>query len=252
MKTRRKEGFTLLEVLLAVTILAIVVGTVYKLWSTSLTAWKRGTVASETAQRQRIVMENLTELTRSAVLIPSEKHLYELTGTSDEGVSIISFVTASNMLLPANEALLAGMRRVRILMETDEYGRPFLGMLNEPVLAADNAEPSPLHVLSADVVGFAVRFRNSTDGTWQEFWEDETKVPGAVEYTVAFANGQQDPIIVTRAIELPGAEHMTQALGGSQNKNNNTNAATTTRHDISTLGGSGAGGNKTGSSRRTP
>ena len=248
MKTRSREGFTLLEVMLAVTILAIVVTVVYQLWSTSLTAWKRGTAASETAQRQRIVMETLTELTRSAVLIPSDKKLYQLTGSSDEGRSIISFVTASDVLLPANEAVLAGMRRVRILLENDEYGRPFLGMLNEPVLTADNAEPLPMHVLSADVVGFSVRFRNSTDGTWKEFWDEATKVPGAVEYTVAFANGQQDPIIVTRAIELPGAEYVTQALGGLQNKNNTTNNVT--KRDISTEGGSSAGGSTRGSSGR--
>ena len=226
MNKRYRGGFTLLELLLAMTILAIVVSVVYSLWSTSLTAWKRATDASETVQRQRVVLETLTELTRSAVLIPSQQGLYQLSGTGDSGASVVSFVTSSQVMLPASESLLAGMRRVTISMETDQYGRTFLALLNEPVLMADNAEPLPLHVLSADVVGFAVRYRSATDGTWQDTWDDPAKVPNALEFTVAFANGQQEPLIVTRAIELPGSDYVVAQLGGTQNTNNTSMTVT--------------------------
>ena len=64
-------GFTLLEIMLAVTILAVVITAVYTTWSTALRAWKRSVNISDALQRQRIVMDTLDELTKSMVFFNS-------------------------------------------------------------------------------------------------------------------------------------------------------------------------------------
>ena len=98
---RTKAGFTLLEILLAVAILGLVITAVYSTWSAALLGWKRGTAVADTFQRQRIVMDALSELGSSAVFFGPNIKDYLVTGTHDEGAGdSVSFVTASEALLP--------------------------------------------------------------------------------------------------------------------------------------------------------
>src|SRR2546426_1272580 len=116
-------GFTLLEIMLAVTILAVVITAVYTTWSTALRAWKRSINVSDALQRQRIVMDTLDELTKSMVFFNSRPDLYGFQAGHDARTGYsISFVTASDVLLPPAEALAAGMRRVTISLLRDEHG----------------------------------------------------------------------------------------------------------------------------------
>ena len=147
----RRRGFTLVEVLLAVTILSLVIVAVYSTWSAALMAWRRGGDASDVFQRQRIVMDSLTELAQSVVFYSSSPGLYAVTGTSKPGWGdTVSFVTASDVLLPPSEAIDAGMRRVTISMEQDEYSRKYLAIVNAPAVSAwihlsDQAAPVTSH-----------------------------------------------------------------------------------------------------------
>ena len=71
MRRHAQNGFTLLEVMLAVTILAIVITAVYGVWSVGFQAWRHGEDATAMFQRQRIVLETLNELTKSVVYFDS-------------------------------------------------------------------------------------------------------------------------------------------------------------------------------------
>ena len=209
-------GFTLLEVLLAVAILAIVIICVYSTWSAALTSWRRGTEASDVFQRQRIVMETLKELTQSIEFFASTPGLYAIVGAQNPGLGdSISFVTASDAFLPPSESTDAGIRRVIISLERDQYGRSYLAIVNRPALGPeDQSDEQPqAHVISMDVSGFYVRYRDARDGTWNDKWEDTNSPPAAIEYTVVFGQpgDQTKPVVVTRAVDIPVA--MTLAAG---------------------------------------
>jgi prepilin-type N-terminal cleavage/methylation domain-containing protein len=225
------SGFTLLEVLLAVAVLGMLITAVYSTWSAALNAWKRGSDATEAFQRQRIVMDALGELTQSAVFFAPSASLYAFVGKSNPGLGdSISFVTGSDAYLPPSEAIAAGMRRVIISLEQDQYRRTYLAVVNEPALRP-NDDPSlpPLqaHVISMDVTGFTVQYRNPRDGTWSEKWDEDQFPPSAVQYTVTFGepDGRFPPVIVTRAVDIPVAEFVAvggipiPGLGGSSTNN---------------------------------
>lgn len=221
----RRAGFTMLEMMLAVMLLGLVLSTVYTIWSASLTAWKRGSDAMDKFQRQRVVIDAINELASSAVLFQNEQGLYTVIGQkgAQNGADSISFVTASDVLLPAAETPLAGLRRVTISLQRDESGYPYLAIQNSPALTpTEAAVQAELHVLSADVTGFSVRYRNSRDGTWVENWDDRALMPGALEFTIAFggADGRTEPVIMTRAIELPTADYAMQMAGVAPNGQN--------------------------------
>ena len=123
MKHDRHAAFTLLEIMLAITILAMVATAVYATWSAGLAGWKRSATITENLQRERVVMEMLTELTQSAVFFVSKDSLYEVQGTREAQTGdSISFVTASDLLLPQTEAMAGAMRRVTISMGRDTRG----------------------------------------------------------------------------------------------------------------------------------
>lgn len=205
----RSGGFTLLEVMLAVTILAVVITAVYNTWSAALTGWKRGTQITDTFQRQRIVLDTLSELTKSAVFYGAKPELYAVTGThSDSDGDSVSFVTGSDELLPPGEGIAAGMRRVTLSLQRDKDGNLFLGIVNAPALEdPDAGTENVMHILSADVTGFTVRYLDPQNATWIDHWDEKTRTPSALEFTVTFAAGSAGtaPVTVTRQIEIPAA-----------------------------------------------
>ena len=114
-------AFTLVELMLAVTLLAVVIIAVYSTWSVAFTAWKRGTEVTDNLQRQRVVMDALTDLAKSAVFATAKPELYEVQSKHDETTGdLISFVTAAGVALPPSEALMAGLRRVTIALQRDQ------------------------------------------------------------------------------------------------------------------------------------
>lgn len=238
-RRRRSEGFTLLELLMAVTILAIVISVVYKTWSTTLRAWKAGLAVSDTAQRQRLVMDTLSELTKSLVFYNSQPNLYQVAGSHDAVTGdTISFVTGSDVLLPAGEAVAAGMRRVTLGMQQDDRSRYFLAMANSPAVQSADSPPDPVwHLLSADVSGLFIRYRDPRDGTWKDEWRDSILAPSAIEFTVVFWDGSRlaQPVVVTRAVEIPAAEFAALAAGQRIYQQNTTNEVRQREVDLSAL-----------------
>jgi prepilin-type N-terminal cleavage/methylation domain-containing protein len=155
---RSQTGFTLLEVLLAVAILGMLMTAVYSTWSAALNSWRRGSDVSEAFQRERVVMDALMELTQSAIFFAPSASLYAFVATKNPGLGdSISFVTASDAYLPPSETISAGMRRVIISLEQDQYRRTYLAIVNEPALRPDDDKslaPPQAHVISMDVSAF--------------------------------------------------------------------------------------------------
>ena len=210
-----QSGFTLMEVLLAVAILSIVLAGVYNTWNASLNAWRRGTDASEVFQRQRIVMEALGELAQSALFFAASPTLYSVIGTKNPGLGdSVSFVTASDAFLPPSETSAVGMRRVTISLEQDDYRRTYLAIVNQPALRPDDQSGETLqaHVISTDVSGFYVRYRDGRNGIWNDTWDDANTPPSAMEFTVVFGKqgDRLPPVVVTRAVDIPVAAFLVQ------------------------------------------
>jgi prepilin-type N-terminal cleavage/methylation domain-containing protein len=235
MRYRQSESaFTLLEIMLAVTILALVITAVYSTWSAGLAGWKRSASVTENLQRERVILDMLADLTQSAVFFRSDVGLYAIQGTHEAQTGdAISFVTGSDLLLPQTEIAAAGMRRVTITLGRDQRGWTFLGMSNEPALAPDSAPDPIMHILSRDVCGFGVRYRDPRSASWVDKWEEQSLIPSAIEYTVAFGanDGRTPPVVVTRTVELPAAQYSMMAAGaGNFSAHDTTN--TVSRQDI--------------------
>jgi len=210
----RRDAFTLLEVMLAVTMLGLLVLAVSSTWNAGLRGWKRSNGLADTFQRQRILLDALTELAQAAVYVPERAKLYAVRADRDPLLGdTISFVTTSDALLPPHESLIVGMRRVTIGMDRAEDGQPALIMINTPALQEiDRLHPPAGHLLGRDITGFAVRYRDAQTGLWKETWTENDHFPSAIEFTLTFASPQPGgpPMVWTRAVDLPIAQRLRQ------------------------------------------
>lgn len=215
MKTTR-SAFTLLEIMLAVTILGLLVIAVSSTWSAGLRGWKRSSGLSETFQRQRVLLESLSELAQSTVYFTDRRKLYAIRAERDPLLGdSISFVTTSDALLPPGEAIVAGMRRVTIGLERDADGQPCLMIRNTPALQEeDRTAPKTGHVLARGVTGFAVRFRDLQAETWKDQWAETDAMPAGLEFSLTFAplDERSTAVTVTRTVDLPSAKMSRQSL----------------------------------------
>lgn len=94
---RRSSGFTLLELLTAMTILVLVAGTGYAAFLQALRAYKTDTTQLDLLQRVRVGLDQITRDLSSMVVVPGDAnfafYFEDLPGaTESEGTDILSFV----------------------------------------------------------------------------------------------------------------------------------------------------------------
>jgi general secretion pathway protein J len=196
MRRHLERGFTLIELVLALTIVAVMVTLLFGGLRVGLRAWQRGEERAAVLQHARSVTQLLQE---------SLGGIYAYRGRADQDTPTdvllfqgeaerLSFVTVSPpMSLPAAIAFVA------VTLSMDAGDAPGLA-IREKALPNFN----PFEAVAPNVVDptiTAIRFRYlRDDGTWEETWDgqDERMVPRAVEVTLtAMMNGrvQQAPPI---------------------------------------------------------
>jgi prepilin-type N-terminal cleavage/methylation domain-containing protein len=212
----RRAAFTLLEVMLAVTMLGLLVMALSSTWSAGLGAWKRSHRLAENYQRQRILLDALTEMARAAVYVTGRERLYAFRVERDPLLGdSISFVTNSDALLPPRETILAGLRRVTIGLQRCGGGEPCLLLQNAFALQEmDRLAPPRGEILARDVSAFNIRCRDAQTGIWRDRWAETDGLPSAIEFTLIFApiDSVGLPPIITRQVDLPSAKLARQPL----------------------------------------
>jgi hypothetical protein len=100
--------------------------------------------------------------------------------------------------------------------------------------ASEDEEDEVFSVLSYDVIGFRIRYRDVRTGSWQDEWTEPNIVPVAVEFQLAFADSQakEGAVFGSRILEFPAALYsmryrgqnlhqmnMPRSEGGKQTRN---------------------------------
>ena len=167
------KGFTLLEVLLAMTILsliAVIIGVSLRL---GIRAWERGEADSDDSQKLRYVVERLSQEIRSVypyqMLIDGERAI-AFKGKSDS----IFFVTSS---VKSSEG---GLKWISYFVE-DSSLMMREGMLpDKQVMEKVTKEGKDFDL---DASGLKFEYFSSKDKDWKEAWDSKTELPGAMKIT---------------------------------------------------------------------
>ena len=205
-----QQGFTLLEVLVAGTILSIVLAALYGVFSQTLTSQRRAEAQATRSRAARIVLLRLGDELRASPLMPasSRRFLGELQREGQYPATALTFVSA----LPSMHSVPGvdgGLSTVRYRLVPEEAGAVRyrlirqvshdIGANREPPDQAVGAYPLISHVR-----GFRARFFDGRE--WRDEWGQDSassQLPRAVEIRLYLDGSRHEP-------NTRSAEHVVQ------------------------------------------
>ena len=232
------RGLTLIELLLAITLMAIIASVTYFSFSAATRAWRTGTEAANSLHHADYVLEQLAMGLRSAyypdAARPSGAYGLTLTDTGDGETArdTLGWVKLGSALVGADASVAGTPHRVEVSVldpgTSDEPGLAEGGLAVSAwrlVALPEDFDPrtsvKPM-LLTTRVVGFNCRVldpeNNLQEGDapsiedelkWDDAWEDDrtNRLPFAVELSLYLDSGQErePPIEVKRVVEIPCA-----------------------------------------------
>jgi type II secretory pathway pseudopilin PulG len=209
-KSHSLFAFTILEIMIAIFIFALVLTAIYSTWFGILKGTKSGTNAAATVQRSRIAMRALEDAFLTMVMFHENIKHYYFYNQLDGDFSGLSMVSRLPATFPGvgryGDQIV---RRVEFHVEPNPEGGNQLVMSQAPMLMLTNTgivEPYSL-VLAKDVSLFVVEFYDVQTAEWLEEWVNTNQLPRLVRFTLGqgkskgYSSEPQD--VVTRVVAVP-------------------------------------------------
>ncbi len=189
------KAFTLIEIMIAISIFGMVMVAIYSSWSAILRGSKAGLVAAAEVQRIRIAMRAIEESLASALLYTGNLPLYAFMAdtTTSSDFAELSFVARLPASFPGSG--LFGdqvVRRVTFSVEPGTNGAPQLVLRQSPLLEATELVGEPYSiVLAPNVSLFAMEFWDARTSEWVPEWIYTNQLPKLVRVALGFGRTQQ-------------------------------------------------------------
>jgi general secretion pathway protein J len=205
MRAHGQRGFTLLELVLALSIVAAMLAIVFGGLRLGIRAWQSGEQRTEALQHARSLAALLSQSlggTTPYLGAPPAGTQPEVLFQGDP--DRIAFVTVSPPYpLPAPIAFTA------VTFSIDQGDRPGFAIREKALPSEEPFEAGDPIVVDPSLVAVRFRYLRQADGAWEEQWDgaQERAVPGAVEVTLtAVIDGQpveQPPVTVPIRVTAP-------------------------------------------------
>jgi prepilin-type N-terminal cleavage/methylation domain-containing protein len=184
-----RAAFTIVEVMLAITIFAVILTAVYACWSSAARGSRIGLQAAADAQRDRVARRCIEEALNSAVMFVENRRHYAFIADNSGSFSYLSFVSRLPDTFPGS-GMFGDFNLRRITFEVQERGNQGrqLVMTQAPMLLATNEVQEPYTlVLARDVAEFRFEFwvTNSGVGEWAQEWQFTNQYPAMIRYILA-------------------------------------------------------------------
>jgi len=209
---RLRRGFTLLEVMIAVVILAIAMTVAFQTFSAVTHAWTGARSVMDKMHHGDFALGQLSSALRSMAFFKEnapEKYAFRIENNSaGEGEHTISWVTASSAFIPPGEdAYSHGLHRIEVGGGTDEDGVDGLVVTVWPYLADEDKVEKKSWFVSENIKGLSCKVYDANEGEerWKDTWEYSNAIPGLIEITLYAAPEKEygDPIEFRQIIEIP-------------------------------------------------
>jgi len=220
---RNRRAFTLVEVLLALLILGMVMGSVGLVLHAGVGGWRAASELAEESHDAEAVMEQIVMALRSAYYPANGDTDYQYgfqhedDGEGDAARDTVSWVKIGSSLVGEDVSWAGSAHRVNLFVSDDEDGQgPGLYVtawqlvgLSEDFDPEEEVEPL---LLSDQVSALDVRMQDPTKATeagepyeWIDTWDLSNRIPDHVIVTLAMKPREknQDPDVLVRMVEIP-------------------------------------------------
>ncbi len=218
----RHSGFTLLEVLVSVAILAAITGITLLAFHVVSTAWRKGMMLSDSLHHGDFVIDQLVLGLRSAYIpdaaVGQDKYGFSIedNGDSPRSSDMVTWVKLGAALVGRDSRDLANPEaphRVEFFVADDDEGESAAAvrawsLLGQPEdFDPDEVEP---RFIARRIVGFNCRMQDpeadlEEEIEWIDEWEDTNRLPYSVEVTLWMdpVEDGDDPIELKRVVQVP-------------------------------------------------
>ncbi|MGQ9661033.1 MAG: prepilin-type N-terminal cleavage/methylation domain-containing protein [Kiritimatiellia bacterium] len=210
----RQEAFTLVELMLAITILAAVTTITCMSFATVVSAWRRGIELTERLHRGDLVMEQLVCGLRSVYYTtPRHGFIMEDNGEDSQSSDRVSWVKVGTALVGRNWPAWGSPHRVEFWIDEVNGGKQAAVRAWRESGQRDDFDPKkipPLYLSRPDIVtGFNCRVANKKDKTegkieWRDEWTETNRVPELIELTLFLKplGEGEEPVQVKRLVDI--------------------------------------------------
>ncbi len=202
-KNSGESGFTLIEILVAISLLAIVLTSVYGVFTSVSNASGRLDKDSAVYHRARILFDRIGRELRGTYFHPSNRDLVFHGSSIDEGDLELELTTTA--VTPVIQAG-SGIARVhyRLTKDQDNDGDGLVLLRTEQTLHSSrrDAEGAGMMRLIPGVEAMSIRF--FSNGAWQTQWDGlKSGLPELVEITLLLKTDKQDSVRFVTAFDIP-------------------------------------------------
>ncbi len=215
------SGFTLLEVLVALMIFALVLSLLYSSWKILMQSNAAALRMAANAQRSRMTIQTVEEALNSAVFFNANARHYAFLAGGEGNFSAVSFVAHLSDAFPAT-GFFDGerVRRVTFGVEPAPDGGSELVLRQNSLLAPpDNDVEGHAVVLAREVTVFELLYWDVRKGEFSPDWTQTNSLPALVQVTLGFGQrsrfSREPAETVTRIVRIPSAGVAGEAQSGA-------------------------------------
>jgi prepilin-type N-terminal cleavage/methylation domain-containing protein len=223
-KFKLGQAFTLIEIMIAMTIFTVIIVAVYSSWAAIVKGSRVGLKAAAEAQRSRIAMHTIEDALLTTQLYTENINYYNfIADTSDPKFAWLSLAARLPATFPGSG--LFGdqvVRRVTFSVEPGPDGTNNLVMTQLALLQVTNSEVSayPI-VLAKDVSLFVLEFWDPQTSDWTDELLTTNQIPQMVRVSLGIGQSRnsQPAEVTSRIIVMPsiavGADVQNPGRGGA-------------------------------------
>lgn len=218
--TQHGAAFTLVEVLIAMGILALVMTAIYASWAAVLRASKVGNTAADEAQRLRIARQAVEQSLASAVLFAGSLRYYSFEAdTTDEKFASLSFVAHLPADFPGSGMFPnQPLRRVTFAVQPGTNNSPPSLVLRQASLLTPTNTPvdeAYTLTLTRQLAVFGVEFWSTNLNDWDVEWLPTNQLPKMLRVTLGFGGDGRSggaPAMLVSSVISPGGQGVMREL----------------------------------------
>jgi len=198
----RQRAFTLIEIMVAIAIFAIVVGAIYATWSLILRASQVGQDAAARIQRQRVAIRTISDAINCIQSFQASMQYYTFyVDNSDQ--SLFSFTARLPENFPRSGKFNTSLRRLTFTLEPGaDQNETDLVLRQAPILVdMDEDEQNYPLVLARNVSAFTVECWDTNALDWVTEWDDTNSIPPMIRVSLALSS---KPAVVNNNIATIG------------------------------------------------
>ncbi len=204
-------AFTILELMLAIGIFAMVLTAIYATWIAILRGSQAGLKAAAEVQRARMTMRTLEDaFTSTEYFVANMSYYLFFADTSGDFAAVSLAARVPDEFLGAKQTKLMDqkVRRLSFYTQPGKDGMQDLMMTEVPILAAtNNGYEAYTITLARDVTLFKLAFFDAQKGEWLEEWKYTNQLPKLVQIALGLgksaANANKPYDVVYSLVALP-------------------------------------------------